>query len=213
MKEGLTIGAVILAAGAARRMGRLKQVLPYSSTTLLGHIVQQVQAAFDPVVVVIGAQADTVRRVLPDTVYPVHNPRWSQGLGTSLSCGITYLQTLESKVDAAMLVLADQPRVNTGLLQRLVATYRRCPCDAVALQYPSGPGVPALISATLLDALQHASGEGGAKAVLRNPDYRVVTIVRAEAIQDVDTFEDYQEIIAKANQNEHLSPNLYYEHD
>lgn len=179
-------------------MGCLKQLLPYRGTTLLGHVVQQVQqAALDPVVVVVGAGAEAVADTLPHTVQIVHNERWPQGLGTSLACGISHLQGAYPNVAAALLILADQPYAEAPLLRRLVDTYRHHPCDAVALQYPSGPGVPALVSAPLLDVLRRSEGDRGARAVLRHPGFRITIITQPEVTQDVDTPEEYRRIIAR----------------
>ncbi len=68
MAACLPVSAVVLAAGAATRMGKLKQLLPYRGRTLIQHAVDQaLQAGFDPVVVVVGARVRSrpVRRGEP----------------------------------------------------------------------------------------------------------------------------------------------------
>jgi molybdenum cofactor cytidylyltransferase len=56
------ISGLVLAAGGSRRLGRPKQLLPYGSTTLLGHVVQTArECAFDQLVVALGGAADEVR--------------------------------------------------------------------------------------------------------------------------------------------------------
>lgn len=195
MNQGLGIGAIVLAAGASCRMGQTKQVLPYRGTTLVGYASEQAQqAGLDPVVVVTGAQADVVTKALPDTVHPVHNSAWSQGMGSSLVCGINALVGLRSDLDAVMVTLADQPRVDADLLRQYVRAWQDHSCDAVALRYPSGPGVPALLATHLLTQLDHLRSQG-AKAVLRAPDRVVRVIDQPEASFDVDTYDAYRQLL------------------
>ncbi len=200
MTKASSIGAIILAAGAAQRMGRPKQVLPYQHMTLVEHVTAQALAAgFNPVGVVTGAYHEEVARVLPGTVHTLYNPDWQEGMGTSLAYGIKHLQaiarrTVQGSLAAIMVMLADQPRVDATLLQQYLHTFQSNDCDAVALQYPSGPGVPALFSASLFDVLQNTDGQQGAKAILRSPKYKVLTLAQLEAYWDIDTPEDYQQL-------------------
>ncbi len=195
MIKNLSVGAIILAAGASQRMGRPKQLLPYRHTTLVGHAAAQALAAgFDPVGVVTGAHHEEVARALPDTVHTVYNTAWQKGMGTSLACGIKHLQSIKSNLTAIMVMLADQPRVDTSLLQQYVHIFQTNECDAVALQYPSGAGVPALFSERLFSVLQNTEGPQGAKAILRSPKYTVRTLSPSEAHWDIDTPEDYRKL-------------------
>ncbi len=195
MTKPLIIGAVVLAAGAARRMGLTKQLLPYQHTTLVGYVLEQAQQAnLDPIVVVVGAQADTVGQALPKTVYPAYNEHWHRGIGSSLACGIEKIMSLPTKVSGVMILLADQPRVEASLLQQYIRTFYDDPCDAVALQYPSGAGVPALFGSHLFKQLTNLDNNG-AKAVLRSPDYVIRMIDQPKARLDVDTYEAYQQLL------------------
>ena len=59
MAEPLQVGLVLLAAGAAQRMGRLKQLLPVQGQPLIRHVTERLlPAGPSPVVVVLGAQAE-----------------------------------------------------------------------------------------------------------------------------------------------------------
>ena len=196
MSSSSSIGAIVLAAGASRRMGSLKQVLPYGRTTLIAHVVDQVQqAGLVPTVVVVGAQAEVVTQALPETVEVAYNPAWSQGLGTSLACGAHRLSSLRTDLTGAMVVLADQPRVTATLLRHYIRHFQDHPCDAVALRYASGPGVPALFSVRLLGTLQKLTGEDGAKLLLRDPQYVVRILDQPNARQDIDTPAAYQQLL------------------
>ena len=58
------VSAVILAAGASKRLGTPKQLLAFRGGTLLSHAVARVHGLFDPVIVVIGAYAEGMRAAL-----------------------------------------------------------------------------------------------------------------------------------------------------
>ena len=58
----LPVAAVVLAAGAATRMGKLKQLLFSRGRTFVQHpTAQALEAGFDPVIVVVGPEAEAVR--------------------------------------------------------------------------------------------------------------------------------------------------------
>src|SRR4051812_41730274 len=102
--------AIVLAAGAATRMGRAKQLLRFRGTTLVQRAaVIACTAGFSPTVVVIGAEGQAVRGALTKhgTVI-VENPRWEVGMGSSVAVGVHYLQAEAAGLDAIAILLADQ---------------------------------------------------------------------------------------------------------
>jgi molybdenum cofactor cytidylyltransferase len=134
--------AVILAAGAATRMGQLKQLLPYRGKTLVEHAVEQALAAgFDPVVVVVGAEADLVRVAVSERpVTVVENSFWHLGMGSSIAAGVGVLAEAQSLA----IMLADQPLVEARHMREMQALLDRSTAPAVAAQYNGTLGVPAL---------------------------------------------------------------------
>src|SRR5919197_5476596 len=100
--------AVVLAAGAATRFGSPKQRL------LLAPVLERVGASMvDDVVVVIGAyQVTTDART-------VKCPEWERGPGASLRCG---LDALSEDAEAAVVVLADGPKLNPLAIDRDIDT-------------------------------------------------------------------------------------------
>ena len=84
---------IVLAAGASRRMGTPKALLPTpSGLPLAAHQAARLRTAgCAPAAVVIGSAADAVRAALPPTLPTIENPRWSQGRATSLQAAVSAL--------------------------------------------------------------------------------------------------------------------------
>jgi molybdenum cofactor cytidylyltransferase len=178
--------AVILAAGAATRMGRLKQLLPYRGKTLVEHAVEQaLAAAFDPVIVVVGAEGDSVRVALAaQPVLVVENSLWHLGMGSSIAAGVGALP----RAQTVAILLADQPLVEARHLREMRALLDTSDAPAVAAQYKGTLGVPALFKLELFEALRSLDPAAGARLLLRA---WAVPFPLAEAAMDIDTPEDF----------------------
>lgn len=182
---------IILAAGAATRMGRLKQLLPYDGKTLVEHAVEQaLGAGFDPIVVVVGAEAAAVRAALAtQPVRLVENPRWHLGMGSSIAAGVEVLLDAQS----LGVLLADQPFVTARHLRDMQALLERGTAPAVAAEYNGTLGVPALFKRELFGSLQSLDAARGAHGLLRT---YATPFPLPEAAIDIDTPEDFATLTA-----------------
>src|SRR5437588_1746517 len=84
---------LLLAAGGGRRYGMPKALVERDGRLLVEHAAQVLRAGgCDPVVVVLGAAADEVRRRadLAGAIV-VDNPDWADGMGSSLRAGLAAL--------------------------------------------------------------------------------------------------------------------------
>jgi molybdenum cofactor cytidylyltransferase len=182
---------IILAAGAATRMGRLKQLLLYDGKTLVEHAVEQaLGAGFDPVVVVLGAEAAAVRAALAtQPVRLVDNSSWHLGMGSSIAAGVEVL------LDASSLgvLLADQPFVTARHLRDMQALLDGGAAPAVAAEYNGTLGVPALFRRELFGSLQSLDPANGARGLLRT---HATPFPLPEAAIDIDTPEDFETLTA-----------------
>jgi molybdenum cofactor cytidylyltransferase len=181
------IGALILAAGAATRMGRLKQLLPYRGKTFLHHtIAQAAEAGLSPVVVVVGAEADVVAEAIrSERVDIVRNDAWQTGMGSSIAAGMRHLEGMD--VEAVAILLADQPLITAEHLSAMAALTRLS--NIVAAEYGGTLGVPAFFQREMFPALGLLPPEAGARQLLRSSQ-DVCAYPLPEAAVDVDRPED-----------------------
>jgi molybdenum cofactor cytidylyltransferase len=187
------VSAVVLAAGGARRLGRLKQLLPWGGQTMIEHVVDTVLAsAVDEVVVVLGCQAEAVQQALAGRpVRGVVNTAWEEGLATSLRAG---LAAVSPQAEAVLFVLADQPRLTSPTINRLLTHYRATRCPIVVPVYRGRRGNPVLFARPLFPELLALQGDVGGRVLLEKQRAGIaeVDVGSEEIFVDIDTLVDYE---------------------
>lgn len=171
----MTVAAILLAAGASRRMGEPKPLLRWGDSTLLEwELAQLLASCVDEIVVVVGSRTDEVRRSLGEAArYLVFNPRWPQGRASSLATGARALMGEHMPVPEAVVIQnVDQP-TRAEIIDRLVAALRTGQYEAVQPSYRGEDGVehgghPVVVAGALLRDLAAANEEDeGLRGVLR----------------------------------------------
>jgi molybdenum cofactor cytidylyltransferase len=190
------VAAVLLAAGGGRRMGAAKQLLLHRGRPLVARAAAMLQAsACRPVLVVIGAHAPELRAALATLpVETVDNPRWAEGVGTSIAAGIA--AAVARGVAGVVLALADQVLVTGKTIDRLLAAQAATQRPIVASRYAGTVGVPAYFSAAVFPQLLALGPDQGCKGLILAAGAQAAQVDCPEAEADVDTPEDYQRLIA-----------------
>jgi len=156
----------VLAAGASRRLGTPKQLVPYRCRPLLEAITSVACAA--PVVrvaVVLGARAPEIAPCLSSLdVDILINDAWQVGMATSVRCATSW--ALAREAVALVLVTGDQPHLDAAHLRALVAVHRASG-GPVASFYDGVRGVPALFPRAFFPRLLELRGDKGAATLLR----------------------------------------------
>ncbi len=179
-------------------MGRPKQLLPVGGRTLIRRTVDMVLASDAwPVAVVLGANAAAVRgEVARLPVLVAGNPAWEEGLSSSIRAGMRVLDSFSLSLDAAVLVLADQPNLSADSLRRLAEAHLREGRSIVAAHYAGHPGSPALFTRRHFAELLALTGPEGARPLFALHAADMATVPCPELATDLDTPADYESFLA-----------------
>ena len=196
----MSIAGLVLAAGGGSRFGGPKALVEFRGSTLVRRAARTLASGgCDPVFAVVGAQAPRVlRSVRPLTGCVVVNPRWQEGLATSLRAGLDALGSTDAA--AAVVALVDQPLVTPALVARLIATWRDGNA-VVAAAYGGAVRTPVLLDRSIwAEVMRAAHDDQGARAWLRSHPERVVAVACDDvgAPDDIDTEADLQRLVRSA---------------
>ena len=186
------LGALILAAGASKRLGQPKQLLRVNGETLVERTVRIArEAGAETVMVVLGANYQAVFDVLQPyqpELRVLLNQRWAEGMGTSVALGAAAAE--RHNVDDLLVLTCDQIAVTPEHLRELVAASHRE--HVVASTYRDRRGVPAVFPEFSFHALQRLSGDRGARELLQHEDVLQLPLPGGEI--DIDTPEDLEHL-------------------
>jgi molybdenum cofactor cytidylyltransferase len=171
---------VLLAAGAGTRYGHPKALVP-------GWVATAVTALADggcaQVLVVLGAQSERARALVPDGVQVVVAADWAEGMSASLRAGLTAARAVDA--DRAVLHLVDTPDVGAEVVARVLAT--GAPLARAA--FGGRGGHPVLLGREhWAGVLAAATGDHGARDFLRGrTDVLAVECGDLATGDDIDT--------------------------
>jgi molybdenum cofactor cytidylyltransferase len=175
-------------------MGRSKQLLPINERAMIVHAVDAaVHAMTDCVVVVLGANEKEHRAVLPQsTAKVITNQEWTKGMGTSLKLGLNFLVKESGGIEAALVMVCDQPHVTTAHLNDLLLAQSSSGSGIVASAYAGTLGVPAIFHKRLFSEILALGDDEGAKKLIAQHANDIISVAFPGGAVDLDTPEDYR---------------------
>ncbi len=190
------IAGIVLAAGSARRMGALKQLLPMGRQTVIEVVVERVAPCVDKLVVVLGHRAREVAAALQDSPAEcVVNREHAAGMLTSVQCGIR----AAGEVAAYLVCLGDQPAVDHRVIEQVVSAAASARKGITIPTWAGRGGHPVLVARRYGPEILALSPDQGLHAVTRGhpEDTLEVPVGVSEILDDMDTPEDYQRELAR----------------
>ena len=184
--KALRHAAIVLAAGASRRLGTPKQLLNVDGETLL-HRAARLALATAPAqtLVVLGADAAAMREAVADLdVRSVVCDDWQRGQSASLQAGVS---ALDDGVEGVLVLLCDQVDLTAAHANTLLQAWHDDPTRAVASVYADVIGVPAVLPRAWFADVLRLQGDRGARDLLRRRAGEVVKIAAPALARDIDT--------------------------
>ena len=190
MSSADRITAIVLAAGAGSRFGGHKLLATIEGRPILQHVLDRLaEAGVHDVVVVLGDDADAVQSAIAwRSERRVRNPEPARGLSSSLQVGIA---ALADDVDAALIVLGDQPRLSSEAVAAVLATPLTADRPIVAPAYAADGGRnPVLLGRAAFELSAATSGDRGLGPLLAAHPELVHEVALTGDNPDVDTRAD-----------------------
>lgn len=181
---------VLLAAGGGTRFRATGETAPHKlhaeldGRPLWQHSVDHLVAAgLDEVVVITGAAPFE-----PPGVAVIHNAAWADGQASSLRVGVE--AAVRAGVEAIVVGLADQPFIDPSAWRAVADAPPACQLVVATYEGKRGPN-PVRIAKALWPQLP-ASGDEGARNLLRRLQDQVCAIACVGSAADIDTPEDLE---------------------
>lgn len=202
------IAAIVLAAGAGRRMGhRPKALLQRDGEPLLARQIRLLdEAGITQAVVVLGHHAEQLAPVLAHAaaarprlrLASVRNPQPDDGPGSSLRAG---LGALPPGLDGVMVLLADQPLLQADDVRAVLTAWRQRPASAALLlpTHQGQPGHPLIFGPAVRAAVSQAQGGAGVREWRRAHPAQVHSLPLAHdrCTRDLDTPQDVSRLASQ----------------
>jgi molybdenum cofactor cytidylyltransferase len=195
----MSTGVLILAAGAAFRMNEAKMLLAFGSTSILGHIVEEIKASKpDHICLVTGYyHKEIVESIDISGLFIVHNEHWREGMASSISRGVREMIKKYPAVSSVMIVVSDQPHLNRKVLHEMFSEQTKTKKGIIAAQYGKVTGTPVLFAKKYFNQLMELTGDTGAKSILQQHKTDIATVEFSLGAIDIDTAEDYEKFSGK----------------
>jgi molybdenum cofactor cytidylyltransferase len=195
----MRIGALVLAAGDSRRMGRNKQMLPYGESTVIETILSVLrETPVDGVTVVLGRSWEEVWGAIDGLdVEMFVNPRPENGMLSSVQWGLAQMR---DDLDGFLIVLGDQPQIRAETVTALIQVAEKHPKSIFLPTYRGRRGHPVLFRASLKKAILDLPLTGGLNRLLADlpEEVQEVPVDSDTVLKDIDTPEDYRRALEEA---------------
>ncbi|NYE07048.1 molybdenum cofactor cytidylyltransferase [Bacillus niacini] len=187
------IGAIILAAGLSKRMGKPKLLLPLNGKPLFRYPLEQaMRNHIQPICLIAGQHIQSFKTESSDllNVEYIYNPSYEKGMSSSLKIGI---ENIKNRTDATFIFLADQPFVPDLVIRSMIEQFSK-DTRIIRPQYHGNFGHPILIGRSLYDEFLNLEGDQGGKEIINKykNDTKILSFDHKFWGMDIDTPEDYR---------------------
>lgn len=184
-----SVAGIILAAGSSSRFGDIKQLLPWRDKNLINTIIEiALLASLDPVIVVLGANADAIQGTIEALgVQVVVNQDWEEGQSTSLKAG---LEAIDKPVQGAVFLLCDQPQISVNLISSVVDEGLRTGKVIVPVINDRRAN-PVYFPASCFALFEKLEGDVGGRQIVGDCPHTTLLWLDDWMARDIDTTESY----------------------
>ena len=201
----MSVSGILLAAGRSLRFrDEAKQLLDFDGEPLVRRIARTASlSTLGEVVVVTGYRASAIEVALEGLgVRTILNPRYREGLSTSIKVGI---QNITVQAEAVLIMTADQPFLSTKVMDQIVGAYAGTGAGIVGPVFEGRSGSPVLFDRSLfVELLKLRNDEGGRLIIQRNPGMLEAVELESDLpLTDIDTRAEYERLLGYTSAASH----------
>lgn len=191
---------IILAAGQGKRMGTVKQLLPWGDTTVLGQsITCYNDINIDKLIIVVGYKADLIKEIFSHyKITWAYNEDFAGDMASSFKKGF---EKIDNDTEVLYLALGDTPAIKAETLQLMESVYDKNRYKIIIPMVNGRKGHPVLFSKDIFKDLEMVGRNYNLKDVIKNHDDEVyyLQVEDENIIYDIDTIEEYETLLRKNN--------------
>jgi molybdenum cofactor cytidylyltransferase len=186
------ICAIVLAAGRSRRMRGQKLLLRFAGQTVIAHIVDEVsRSPVGQILVVLRKDDQAVAAALAGRRWSAAaNPDPDGDMLSSVRCG---LRALPRRCTGVLVILGDQPAVNSVLIGEMIRAYTDSGRGMVVPVYAGQRGHPLLFATRYCEEILTGHDWVGLRGLLQaHPDDILeLNVAMPGILADMDQPQDY----------------------
>ena len=157
------------------------------------------------ILVVVGHRGPALAAVMAGlAIELIDNCAFRSGQSSSVKCSLPHL---DPDAEAAVFIPGDQPFLGPQLLDSLVEAFERTGAPIIVPSIDGHRGSPVLITRSLFAELAQLEGDAGGRQLFDRYATEIVEVPVSNplALRDIDTWEDYEELLAIAESRDHLA--------
>ena len=194
----MKISGIVIASGEGKRIGRIKQLLPWKNSTILGNIIDTLKDTdLDIIYIVLGYEKEkileNIKHHLTEKFEVIFNENYKKGMLTSIQEAV---KKIPDDYFGFIIFLGDQPFIKKETVDKSIERIKVKDYPIIVSCYKGERGHPTFISLEFKEKILSLDPEKGA---LRDIIYdaRNKNLVfdfetdDEDVIKDIDTYEDY----------------------
>lgn len=190
------ISGIVLAAGAAERLGQQKLLLSLKGKPVLQWTLEAALASrLDEVVCVTRELNEIKERIslVHEKLRWVVNEKAHEGQSTSVVAG---LKTIDPRSEAALFLVGDQPLVKAELINSLIDRFNKSAALIVAPIFQGQTRNPVLFRREIFPELLKLTGDRGGRGLIEKYQEKVALLEWKDEAPfiDLDVWEDYEKL-------------------
>lgn len=189
------VEGIVLAAGESTRAGTFKMTLTIGEKTVVERSIEGMYEICSRIIVVGGHKIELLRKILANyqKVELILNENYAKGMFTSVKAG-----ALNVRASRFFILPGDCPLVGRAVYEKMIATN----AGIVIPSFEGRNGHPVMMQKSYIPALLNEPDESNLKSFIRRCGYKIVKVDDEGIIIDIDTIEDYYNIVKRYERND-----------